>query len=181
MVRRSARSTKSPARSDMDWWPKAHGVLDGALPSTKSVKKPRLAMRHTATTGTILAHASPRDSTRIPSVLPTLQRHRSYDRQSPAPFTASSRRKARVHSLFRARLSTEVPPRAISSLSQVASEPPPLKHIVACGQPASRRCSIANQQGEKHLAGWGEWEREFRARAEELASVTKVKGASRLG
>ena len=76
---------------------------------------------------------------------------------------------------------TEVTPRAVSALSQVASEPPPLKHIVACGQPASRRCSIAIQHGEKHLAGWGEWEREFRARAEELASVTKVKGASRLG
>jgi len=60
MVRRSAPSTQCPARSDIDWWPKTHGDLDGAPPSAKFAKKPLLAMRHPATTGTILAHPSPR-------------------------------------------------------------------------------------------------------------------------
>ena len=190
MVRRSVRSTPREGRSDIDWWPKAQGDSNGTPPSTRSANKPRLITRHAVP---ILALPSPRDSPRTPSVLQTLRRHRSYDRQPPPPLSASSRREARVfsvcpgigtpaaRSLFRVRLRADVPPRAVSSLSMVACEPPPLKHVVAGGQQASRRSSIASQHGEKHLAGWGEWEREFRARAEELAHVTKVKDGSRLG
>ena len=169
MERRPVLPTPRGPRSDIDWWPK-NPSKKGALPFTTTAKMPLPATPH-----------------HVPI---TLRRHRPHHPQPPAPFTASARREARVsslcpgigtpaaRSLFRIRMRAEVlqPPRAVSSLSRVASEAPPLKltNIVTCGEQAtsSRRPSIA-AQGDKHLAGWGEWEKEFRVRAEELATVTR--------